>query len=206
MSPHRPAPPSAEHGVTTASVVLISAFVAFAAVIAYLVVSSLLPRDAPVFEPTPVDPSARASDTVGDTVTIDGRDTQAWRFFDFDRRSPVLPPDTAGWDLAFRRFTVVAAGGALDLGEVDFASVTDVPSQGYIQTTFAHDTVNAALDHWYSYSMLSHLLQPNGHVYAIRTREARYAKIEFLSYYCPGVVAGCPTFRYVYQPAGATDF
>lgn len=206
MTPHRPAAPPDERGITTASVVLVAVFVAFTAVIAYLVVSSLLPRDAPVFEPTPVHPSDPPSHMVQDTVTIDGRDAGAWRFFDFDRGSPVVPPDTAGWDLAFRRFTVIASGGALDLGEADFASVIEVPTRGYVETTFGRDTVNAALDRWYSYGMLSHLLQPKGHVYAIRTREARYAKVEFLSYYCPGVVAGCLTFRYVYQPGGATDF
>ena len=61
---------------------------------------------------------------------------------------------------------------------------------------------NDALRRWYRYGFFSHLLTPAGNVYAIRTADLRYAKLEILSYYCPGPVAGCLTFRYVYQPDG----
>jgi hypothetical protein len=61
------------------------------------------------------------------------------------------------------------------------------------------DTVNAAIDRWYRYSIFSHLLEPAPASYVIRTRDGHFAKIQFLSYYCPGPAAGCVTFRYVYQ-------
>jgi len=41
-------------------------------------------------------------------------------------------------------------------------------------------------------------------VWAVRTADGRYAKLEMVGYYCPGARPGCPTFRYVYQGDGST--
>ena len=194
-------------GVATAPILLISGFAAFVVILGYAVVMSMKPRSTNVYEPSPIAAiGASANSLVVDTVTIDAVNTASWQFFDFDRGSVVLHPDTAGWDLAVRRFTVIAADAAADLGEIAFDDVDEVPGVEFVPTTFARDTTNAAIDRWYSYSMLTHVLEPKGHVYLVRTREARFAKIEFLSYYCPGVVAGCLTFRYVYAPMGETRF
>jgi hypothetical protein len=63
--------------------------------------------------------------------------------------------------------------------------------------------VNPAIRRWYDYGAVSHLLKPNGHVYVVRTRQGRFAKVEILSYYCTGLAPGCVTFRYAYaQPPG----
>ncbi len=194
-------------GIATAPVVLISGFVIFVIVIGFLMVSSMAPREALEFEPTPSQPvDSTLTSVVYDTVTMDAHNEVAWLFFDFDRASPVVPPDTVGWDLAFRRFTIVPAAAVADLGISAFDAVTEAPVDGYVESTFGRDTLNTAIDRWYSYSMMSHLLEPNGHVYVVRTAESRYAKLELISYYCPGVVAGCPTFRYVYQPDGGRVF
>ena len=194
--------PAMPRGGAKTPVWLVTGFGVFVVVIGYLLVMSLTPRSAVVYEPSEVEPAnTRVTSLVYDTVTIDALDPTAWNFFDFDRRSPVAVPDTSGWDLAIRRFMVIAADAAVDLGKVAFDEVIDAPLSDYVATAFERDTVNAALERWYRYSLLSHLLEPNGHVYVVRTREGRYAKLEFLSYYCPGVVAGCVTFRYVYQPA-----
>jgi hypothetical protein len=195
-----------ERGVATASIVLVASLGLFVVVIGYLVVASMMPRNALVFEPTPIAPTASVESLVHGTVTVYSRDETLWHFFDFDRRSPILPPDTAGWDLAIRRFSVIAADAVVDVGKIGFDDVVEVPHGGFVHTSFGRDTVNAAIDRWYRYSMLSHLLKPNGHVYVVRTRESRFAKLEFLSYYCPGVVAGCLTFRYQYQPNNARSF
>ncbi len=196
-----------ERGIAAAPVVLLSGLGLFVIVIGFLLVSSMAPREALEFDPTPPQPGDTAlTSVVYDTVTIDAYDEVAWRFFDFDRASPVVPPDTAGWDLAFRRFTIVAAAEIVDLGVLAFEEATEAPATGYVASTFGRDTLNTAIDRWYSYSVLSHLLEPNGHVYVVRTAESRYAKLELLSYYCPGVVAGCPTFRYVFQPNGERGF
>lgn len=194
-------------GIATAPIVLISGFVIFVIVIGFLLMLSMAPREALEFPPTLPQPmDTTLTSVVYDTVTIDAHDEVAWHFFDFDRSSPVVPPDTVGWDLAFRRFTIVPAAGVVDLGVSAFETVGEAPATGYVESTFGRDTLNTAIDHWYTYSVLSHLLEPNGHVYVVRTAESRYAKVELLSYYCPGVVAGCPTFRYVYQPNGKRGF
>jgi hypothetical protein len=184
---------------------LLLGFALFVAALGYIVASSVARREAPTFEPSPVVTMPQASDTVVvDTVTIDARDANAWRYFDFATGSVIVPPDTAGWDIAFRRFHVMVAGAAADLGAVAFDLVTTVPSAGFVVNSSGSNTANPSFDNWYRYNVFSHLLEPDDHVYVVRTADERYAKIEFLGYYCPGVTAGCPTIRYAYQPSGST--
>lgn len=169
----------------------------FLVAIGYVLAASVVRRSQPTFAPSPVDPRpVEAGRPVYDTITIDAREQRTWQFVNFDRRSVVS--DTTGWDIAVRRFYVIAAGGLIDLGKVAFDSVTVVPESGYILNVAAGDTTNPAIRRWYRYSYLSHLLEPEGHVYAVKTRDRRYATIEILSYYCPGLVAGCVTIRYRY--------
>ena len=115
-------------------------------------------------------------------------------------------PDTTGWDLAFQRFKIIAAGGVLDLGAGPFDAVLRAPEGVYVATEFGRDTVNAALERWYSYSWMTHRLKPKSAVYAVQTRDGRFAKLEFLSYYCTGMAPGCVTFRYAYQGKPAREF
>jgi hypothetical protein len=192
----------ASRGVTTAELVLFGALGLFVLAIGYLIVAATIPKEAEVFSPSDIAPADIIDTLVHDTVTIDAGDPLAWRFFDFDRGSVVLPPDTSGWDLAMRRFTIVAADAVADLGIVNFDDVRDAADTPFVATTFGRDTVNTAIERWYRYSMLSHLMEPARHVYIVRTSAGNYAKMELLGYYCPGMVAGCPTFRYVYQPVG----
>lgn len=175
---------------------------AFVLAIAYIVAAAITRRAQPVFDPSPIvaHPIAAGSIVV-DTLTIDARHERYWRFIDLDRRSEVEPPDTAGWDLAIRRFHIIASGGILDLGKPVFDSVSGAPDTGYVPNRTASDTINPAINHWYRYGYLSHLLQPSGHVYAIRTADGTRALLEVLSYYCPGVEAGCVTVRYKYPIA-----
>ncbi len=187
-----------------AQIGLATGFGVFVLAIGFLVASSLVPRDVLEFEITPR--AARAvppESLVIDTVTLDAGSDRAWRFFSFASGAALDVPDTAGWDLAFRRFHVMASGDAIDLGPVGFGAVTEAPADGYRATRFGADTANAALTRWYRYSLFSHVLEPKGHVYAIRTRDGHYAKVEFLGYYCPGTVPGCVTLRYAYQGNGS---
>jgi len=62
-----------------------------------------------------------------------------------------------------------------------------------------------ALSSWYSYSYFSHVLTPKPHVWALRLAAGGYAKLEFVSYYCPSLEPGCVTFRYVYQGDGSRE-
>lgn len=171
---------------------------AFVAVIAYIMIATSGRRAQPTYAPSPIAfRQIPAETTVVDTLTIDARDDRFWRFVDFDRRSEVVPPDTSGWDVAIRRFHIIAADAVADVGAVPFEAAAP-PDSGYTANRIARDTTNPAIRRWYRYSFITHLLEPNGHVYAVRTRDGRYAVLEVLSYYCPGLTAGCVTLRYRY--------
>jgi hypothetical protein len=163
-------------------------------------------------------PDPRAPEEVGDrriarTYTIDATNTDRWAAFDFSRGSAVPAGDPDGWDIAFRRFNVMTNGGegfggnagVADLGVVAFDSVTEVPATGYIGSSVRSDSSNAAIERWYDYGFTSHILSPKANVYAVRTADGRFAKLQILSYYCPGATPGCVTFRYVYQGDGSRD-
>ena len=143
----------------------------------------------PEFPPYPLGPS-------GDTLyTLDASNGERWQHFHFARQAVV---DSGPWDVAFRRNHMITApeAGALDLGPVSFDSVMDVPSEGYAPTRFGSDSTNPAIGKWYSYSMFSHLLTTKNHVYAIRTADGRFGKLQLLAYYCRDVGAACYTMRY----------
>jgi hypothetical protein len=189
--------------VKVSSVILGAGLLVFVLLIGFLVASALAPREVLVFDPAAYArrqaPETREPWT--DTVTVDARDARAWRFFDLDRGMLLEAPDTAGWDLAFRRFHIIAAAGILDLGTTDFQSPSPVPATGYQPNVYRSDTLNPATARWYRYSMLTHLLKSRERVYALRTSQGRHAKLQILSYYCTGVQAGCLTFRYRYPVA-----
>ena len=163
------------------------------------------------YVPTPPNPSEAGDALVGPVdYTVDATSTGEWRFFDFSRGSVVENPGAREWDLAFRRFHIIANGGPgfsgnggiVSLEEPDFDAVRELPDAAYVETTARRDSVNAAIERWYSYGWTSHLLTPHPTVYAVRTADGRYAKVQLLGYYCPGAQPGCLTFRYVYQGAG----
>ena len=175
----------------------------FALLMGALVIGSLAEPEFPPYPPTPPAPAAVGDSLVGPALyTVDVSAADAWRRFDFSRNSVV---DSGGWDIAFRRTHVRAAEGVgiADLGTVPFDSVARLPDTGYLVLTAAGDTSHPAIGKWYDYNYLSHLLQPKGHVYAIRTAEGRYAKLEILSYYCADVGTACVSFRYAYQGNGS---
>lgn len=156
---------------------------AFLLLVASLLIGSL---STPEFPPYPVTtPGAPAADSL---YTLDASRGDSWQRFDFARRAVV---DSGPWDIAFRRNNVITApsAGAIDLGPVSFDSVGDVPAEGYAKTTFEDGK-------WYAYSMFSHLLTSRHHVYAVRTADGRFVKLEFLAYYCREVGAACYTMRY----------
>ena len=178
---------------------------AFLLLVASLVIGSFTKPEFPPYAVTVPAPVAVGDSLVGpSTYTLDasGGAGEAWRRFQFTRNAAV---DSGPWDIAFRRHHFIAAPGAgiADLGAVSFDSVAEVPADGYAATDFGRDTANPAVGKWYAYSMLSHLLTSKGHVYAVRTSEGRYAKLEIVAYYCREVGAACYTIRYAFQGNGS---
>lgn len=190
-----------------------AAIVAGLGLAAFLFVAASLRRPAPpMFAPTAPSPREMGAGTAGPAqVTIDATDQTAWRRFDFSRGAVVEGAGPLEWDLAVRRTEIIAnggpgfagRGGIRDLGEVPFTSLRAVPAEGYEINRIGRDTLNPAIDDWYDYGFTTHVLTPLPRVYAIRTADGRYAKIQILGYYCPGARAGCLTFRYVYQGDGS---
>jgi len=176
---------------------------AFVLLVASLVIGSFTTPEFPPYAVTVSQPAPVGDSLVGPgTYTLDASAGEAWRRFQFARNAVV---DSGPWDIAFRRHHVIAASGAgiADLGAVPFDSVREVPAEGYAPTDFGRDTVNPGVGKWYAYSMLSHLLTSKGHVYAVRSADGRYAKLEILAYYCRDVGAACYTVRYAFQGDGS---
>jgi hypothetical protein len=195
----------------------IAIMAALGVVLTAILVSLTLRREPPPsFPPTQPAPLEAGDTLIGPvTYTIDARSGDRWTFFDFSRGSTVERPGPTDWDLAVRRFRVIANGGSgfagdgalADLGEVAFDSVIEAPAAGWIETVGQRvDSTNAAIQKWYAYGFTSHLLSPKPNVYAVRTADGRYAKFEILGYYCPAATPGCLTIRYVYQGSGARRF
>jgi len=182
------------------------AAMAVVAVASLLVLLTLRQPDVPTYPPTVPAASDVGRRLAGPVLyTVDAADAGRWRYFSF-RLGSVVADEGQGWDLAFRRYAIITGpgGGALDLGERRFDEVRTVPAAGYIATEHAGDPRNPAIAGWYRYGFFSHVLSPKGHVWAVRTADGHYAKLEMVGYYCPGSRPGCPTFRYVYQGDGST--
>ena len=170
----------------------------FLAAIAYLVAASLTRRTAPVYSISPRERERAAHwQTLGDTLTIDATDGDRWQYVSLARGQVLTPPDTNGWEIAVQRYRMITPpGGAIaDLGRVTFEEASSMPLAFFVPTTFAKQPSNAAIGHWYRYNLLTHLLEPNGHLFVVRTPGATW-KLAVVSYYCPKLVAGCLTIRY----------
>lgn len=190
---------------------------AFAFLMASMVVAAL--RKPAVLEHAVTAPGgADVGDTlVGPlTVTLDATSDVAWTYFDFSRNSavrgsplPVPGSRSLDWDLAVRRFHIIANGGTGfagqggigDLGPVPLDAVREAPEAGYQPT--ARDSTNAGVGKWYRYGYASHILESEGRTYALRTADGKYALFTITSYYCEGAVSGCFTLRYLYQGDGS---
>lgn len=177
---------------------LLILFGVFLISIGYLVAASLTRGNAPVF-PISVRGRERAGNwqVAGDTLTIDGTDGDRWQYVSLQRGRVLDLPDTAGWEIAVQRYRVITPprGGIADLGTVEFGNARAAEKLAFVSTSYVSLPANAAIEHWYRYNLLTHLLEPNGHVFAVRSGDAVW-KLAVVSYYCPKLVAGCLTIRY----------
>jgi hypothetical protein len=193
-------------------IVRVIAVAAVLIVAATLVALTLRQPEVPTYAPTSPAPKDAGRALVGPVVyTADATDPERWRHFSFRLGSVVDAADASGWDLAFRRYQILAnggpgyagKGGIRNLGELRFDDVRAVPDRDYVANDSNPDPRNLAIVNWYGYGFLSHVLTPKPRVWAIRTADGRYAKMEIVSYYCPGSRPGCITFRYVFQGDGS---
>jgi len=152
------------------------------------------------------------------TIVIDATNEEQWTYFDFSRGKQVKIHDTSSleWDLAFRRGKIITNGGAtnkfgkaglIDLGEVSFDAVENVPLSNFISDTATRtQTENPVLLQWYKYNYITHKLTARENVYVMRTSNGKFAKIQFLSFYCADKQPGCIQMKYAYQDEGTKSF
>lgn len=201
MPPPAPPAPSAPRPPLP----LLLGFAAFVATLGLLVAASLARRSAPVYEPSPLARARAAGWTrAGDTLTLDARDGDRWRFASLERGRALPPSDTAGWELAARRYRVTVAGAAADLGRVRFEDARPGAEAAFVPSV-PGEAANGAIGHWYRYSLVTHLLEPDGRVYLLRTHAGALWKLQLLGYYCPRLVAGCLTLRYAPLSGGGAS-
>src|SRR5438132_11198310 len=124
-----------------------------------------------VREPTRIDLAPPSRALVGPVLyTVDATDLEQWRYFSYHIGSVIENPGAKDWDLAFRRYQIIANGGRefvggagiVDLGEVAFADVKTVPDAGYLATEGVTDPRNSAIANWYSYGLCLPLIRPIG--------------------------------------------
>jgi hypothetical protein len=172
-----------------------------------LVALTLQAPAVPTYAPTSPQAREAGPSLVGPILyTVDATAPDVWRYFSFRLGSLVEAPGPRGWDLAFRRYSIIAGDGVgiRDLGEGRLEDVRTVPATGYVANESRGEPRNPAIASWYRYGFFSHVLSPKPHVWALRTADGRYAKLEMVGYYCLGARPGCPTFRYVYRGDGST--
>jgi hypothetical protein len=190
-------------GASRAPLPLLIGFALFVAALVYMLVASLARRDAPVFTPSPISRGRAARWTTdGDTLTLDATDGDRWRRASLALGRPLAERDTVRWDIAARRYRITVAGALADLGAVPFDRATVPPSARFVAST-PTEMENDAMRRWYRYSLVTHLLTPDGHVYALRSADGRTWKVQPLGYYCPGLTPGCFTFRYAPLDVGS---
>ena len=176
---------------------LLVGFAVFLVAMGYLLAASFTRRAAPTFPPT-VAERTRAADweRIGDVLTIDATDGKVWRYVSLERGRVLAAPDTAGWDVAVRRYNLRVNGEAFDTGETDFATLGATRGETRAALRIGTPREPGDVGKWYQYSLLTHLLESNEHVYVLLSRAGRPFKMQIVSYYCPGLTAGCMTLRY----------
>lgn len=184
---------------------LLFGFAAFVVVLATLVATSLRRREAPVHAPSSATRvRAPGWERAGDTLTLDATDAARWRRASLTLGRALTTSDTAAWELAVRRHHITVDGAIADLGRVPWDGARAPVDARWVASRPQEDA-NAAIAHWYRYDFTTHLLAPDGRVFALRTRAGRTWKLQVVGYYCPGVRAGCLTIRYAPLDEAARD-
>ena len=133
----------------------------------------------------------------GDFVNIDSSNANYYIYvamMDASEVVPENPDDSAEWDLAFKRYTILHNGGIsgtggmeiLKISDMNWDDVTEAPDGEYITDTDDQDgdgKPDIALNDWYDYNGDTHVLTPHDVFYAIRATDGSYYKFRVHDYY-----------------------
>ena len=143
-------------------------------------------------------------------LKVDATSKESWTLVDFEtgKTRQIKDPEenqellkNITWDLGFQRTKIITNSGAtnpeggvksLDLGPVDFDSVRDIPSKGYVEDQRKWGKIlNPALSNWYNYRTRTHNVESKKNVYLVKTTRGRHAKFKILNYYCTHEETDC---------------
>tara|TARA_B100000686_G_C16762484_1_gene959600 strand:+ start:93 stop:731 length:639 start_codon:yes stop_codon:yes gene_type:complete len=143
-------------------------------------------------------------------LKVDATSKESWTLVDIEtgKTRQIKDPEenqellkNIAWDLGFQRTKIITNSGAtnpegkvkaLDLGPVDFDSVKDIPSKGYVKDQRKWGKIlNPALSNWYNYRTRTHNVESKKNVYLIKTARGIYAKFKILNYYCTHEETDC---------------
>lgn len=148
--------------------------------------------------------------------------TNHFTFFRLSDSSIVQLQDSATtkWDIAFRGSSIIINSGTSGPGQAGaflynglFSTLLEVPTDSIFKID--NSPTFSIGKGWYSYDPVTMILSATpGKIIVFRTTEAKYAKLEILSYYknapaSPNAFKDLPryfTFRYVYQENGSKSF
>ncbi|MDZ4716115.1 MAG: HmuY family protein [Cytophagales bacterium] len=177
------------------------------------------------FSNLPADPpSGGYNPTNGQPIGV----TKQYTLFSFKTGAVVAHADSASakWDIGFNGTTIIVNSGTSGPGTAGafvqtgvFNEIMTAPVTGYKNDDKNSTSAPLAIpkgsgNGWYNYSSSTNVITPiAGRVILVKTTEARYAKMEILSYYkdSPATPSNTSvdryyTFRYVYQGSGTTAF
>jgi len=174
-------------------------------------------------EDSPVEPNA--PEGFGKELTIDASGKTNWVYFSFSKGEVVTvtePAKSTAWDLGLQRYHVCTnsgtsgkgQGGAIDMGDVDFAEIKMAPAEGYtVDDSVAYAghggtttySFNPVLETWATMQGMPPTFVPSDHIFVVKTADGKYVKLWLQNYYSDEGTSGFITLQYFYQADGSTD-
>ncbi len=158
-------------------------------------------------------------------LMIDASSKTEWVYFSFSKGDTVTIAESNSsleWDLGLRRYhfktnsgtSGSGQGGAVNMGNVDFASITEAPESGYTvddSVTFqGHGgpitySLNPVLEGWATMEGMPPVFVATDSIYVLKTADGKYAKLWLKNYYNDEGTSGYITLQYFYQPDDGRD-
>jgi hypothetical protein len=128
-------------------------------------------------------------------VEVDSQEGVTYVDFGVPEQTSVI----GGWEVSFERYFFRVNGGTNGTAGVEAAVVTDqsfdalttAPASGWVTDT----DDGLALEGWYVYDSVNHVLYAADQVYAIRNGAGEAWKLQFIDYYDDQGNTGFPSFR-----------
>lgn len=156
------------------------------------------------------------------TVMVNASSKTEWVYFSFSKGDTVTladPQASLEWDLKLLRYRFgtnsgtsgPGQGGVVNMGKVDFNSVTEAPGSEYtVDDSVTFETmggpitysINPALLGWAKMEGMPPVFIPGDSIYVIKTADGKYAKVWFKSYYNDEGASGYITLQYYYELSG----